>query len=245
MEQLRSENGCPWDKEQTHKSLRPYLIEEAYEVLSALDEENMPALKGELGDLLLQIVFHAQIAKETEQFNFDDVAQSIVDKLIQRHPHVFGDVKVNGSAEVLENWEAIKMNNEKRSLFSGVPDHLPALLSAYRVQEKAASVGFDWPDIYGIEDKLNEEWQEFEAARKTGDKDKMEEEFGDMLFALVNLGKWLGIDAELALNRTVKKFINRFHYVEEKLAENGTNPVDSNLEDMDKFWEDSKDKIKS
>jgi len=203
MERLRSEKGCPWDKEQTHKSLRPYLIEEAYEVLSALDEENMPALKGELGDLLLQIVFHAQIAKETEQFNFNDVAQSIVDKLIQRHPHVFGDVKVNGSAEVLENWEAIKMNNEKRSLFSGVPDHLPALLSAYRVQEKAASVGFDWSDIYGIEDKLNEEWQEFEAARKTGDKDKMEEEFGDMLFALVNLGKWLGIDAELALNRTV------------------------------------------
>ena len=245
MEQLRSEKGCPWDKEQTHKSLRPYLIEEAYEVLSALDEDNMPALKGELGDLLLQIVFHAQIAQEEGHFDFDGVAGSIVAKLIERHPHVFGDTKVANSEEVLENWEAIKMNNEKRSLFSGVPDHLPALLSAYRVQEKAASVGFDWPDIYGIEDKLNEEWQEFEAARKTGDQDKMEEEFGDMLFALVNLGKWLDIDAELALNRTVKKFIRRFHYVEEKLAENGTNPVDSNLEDMDRFWEDSKGKIKS
>lgn len=240
MARLRSENGCPWDKEQTHHTLKPYLLEETYEVLTALEHEDMQALKSELGDLLLQIVFHAQIARENGHFDFNDVAEAIVTKLIRRHPHVFGDVKVENSKQVLENWEAIKISAENRSLFAGVPQNLPALLAAYRVQEKAAGVGFDWHDITGVQKKLDEEWREFEEARLTGDSKKMEEEFGDLLFVLVNLGKWLGLNGELALRRTVEKFIRRFQYVEKRLSENGSAPHQSSLEEMDVFWEESK-----
>ena len=242
MAKLREPGGCPWDLEQTHQSLRPYLLEETYEVLTALDENDLESLKGELGDLLLQIVFHARIAEENDQFDINDVAEAISDKLIRRHPHVFADRKVENSRQVLENWEAIKIHKENRSLLSGVPLSMPALLAAYRVQEKAAGVGFDWPDISGVEAKLQEEQEEFAAARAEGDLDKMEEEFGDLLFVMVNLGKWLGLNAELALKRTVKKFIDRFQYVEDKLKENGTSPDKSTLEEMDVFWEDAKNK---
>jgi len=240
MAKLRSPGGCPWDLEQDHRTLRPYLLEEAYEVLAAIDKGDAQALKNELGDLLLQIVFHAQIAAEKGQFDFNEVAEAITTKLIRRHPHVFGEVKVENSQEVLHNWEAIKIQSENRSLLSGVPEHLPALLAAYRVQEKAAGVGFDWKDISGIKDKLKEEWGEFQAAAEEGDAEKMEDEFGDLLFVLVNFGKWQGINAELALKRTVKKFIERFGYVEKRLEENGSSPDKSTLEEMDLFWEEAK-----
>ena len=244
MARLRAPDGCPWDREQDHMSLRPYLIEEAYEVIHAIENGDSEALKHELGDLLLHIVFHAQIASENGEFNLDDVAEACVDKLIRRHPHVFGEGKADTPKEVKDNWEAIKITDEHRSLFQGVPQHLPALLAAFRVQEKAAGVGFDWKDISGVEQKLREEWEEFQDARKSGDISKMEEEFGDLLFVLVNLGKWLGINAELALKRTVRKFIERFQYVEEQLAAKGSSPHKSTLEEMDVFWDEAKSKIK-
>jgi len=245
MAKLRSPEGCPWDLEQDHRSLRPYLLEEAYEVLNAIDKGDNETLKNELGDLLLQIVFHSQIAAEKGEFDFEQVAEAIANKLILRHPHVFGETKVENSQEVLRNWEAIKIQSEKRSLLSGIPDHLPALLAAYRVQEKAAGIGFDWKDISGIKDKLKEEWREFHQAVETADASKMEEEFGDLLFILVNYGKWQGINAELALKRTVKKFIERFNYIEKKLEENGSSPDKSSLEEMDLYWEEAKNKIRN
>ncbi|NQS98914.1 MAG: nucleoside triphosphate pyrophosphohydrolase [candidate division Zixibacteria bacterium] len=244
MTRLRAPDGCPWDREQDHMSLRPYLIEEAYEVLSAIESSDSESLKNELGDLLLHIVFHAQIADENGNFDLNDVAQTCVEKLIRRHPHVFGDTKADTPKQVKDNWEAIKITDEKRSLFAGVPAHLPALLAAFRVQEKAAGVGFDWKDVAGVDDKLQEEWSEFQSARQSGDTERMEEEFGDLLFVLVNLGKWLSIDAELSLNRTVHKFIRRFQYIEEKLAERGTSPHESTLEEMDAIWNEAKDEIK-
>ena len=244
MARLRAPDGCPWDREQDHMSLRPYLIEEAYEVISAIESGGSEDLKNELGDLLLHIVFHAQIAAENGKFDLNDVAQTCADKLIRRHPHVFGDAKADTPKQVQDNWEAIKITDEKRSLLAGVPAHLPALLAAFRVQEKAAGVGFDWKDIAGVDEKLQEEWSEFQSARQSGDIERMEEEFGDLLFVLVNLGKWLSIDAELSLNRTVHKFIRRFQYIEEKLAQKGTSPHESTLEEMDAIWNEAKDKIK-
>lgn len=243
MKRLRSPDGCPWDLEQTHESLKPYLIEEAYEVLAAIDANDLEGLKSELGDLLLHIVFHAQLASEEGHFDLEEVAAKITEKIIRRHPHVFGDGKADTAEEVKVNWEAIKMTQERRSLLSGVPKNLPALLKAFRVQEKTADVGFEWKEISGVEKKFAEELAEFTAARAAGDTAKMEEEFGDMLFVLVNLGRWLGINAELALNKAVGKFIRRFEYIEEKLAERGRNPHDSNLKEMDAIWEESKDKV--
>ncbi|MBL7192224.1 nucleoside triphosphate pyrophosphohydrolase [bacterium] len=234
------ETGCPWDLEQDHSSLKPYIIEEVYEVISAIDKGDMQALKCELGDLLLHIVFHAQLASERGDFDLDDVAASEVDKIIRRHPHVFGDKKVDSSEQVKQNWEAIKITQEKRGLLSGVPEHLPALLQAYRVQEKAGDVGFEWEDVSGVERKLTEEIAEFKKARRDNDLSKMEEEFGDILFVLVNLGRYLGINAELALKKTVDKFIRRFQFIEEKLAERGRAPHQSTLKEMDSLWDEAK-----
>ena len=246
MARLRSpDGGCPWDLEQDHMSLRPYLIEEVYEVINAIERGDMEALKAELGDLLLHIVFHAQIASEKGDFDLDDVAASEAEKIIRRHPHVFADRKAITPKQVKDNWEAIKISQEKRGLLEGVPRQLPALLKAYRVQEKAGGVGFEWEDITGVEKKLTEEIAEFKKARRLNDQPKMEEEFGDVLFVLVNLGRYLGVNAELALNRTVDKFIRRFEYIEEKLAENGSSPHQSNLEEMDALWDEAKEKFKS
>ena len=243
MQQLRSpEGGCPWDLEQTHQTLVPYIIEEVYEVVEAIEKNDMEALKGELGDLLLHIAFHAQLASEKGEFNMEDVADTLNKKIIQRHPHVFGDAKVESSGQVKVNWEAIKMKNEHRSLLSGVPKHLPALLKAYRVQEKSADVGFEWKDISGVDEKLGEEMAEFNMARASGEVEKIEEELGDMLFVLVNLGRRLGVNAESALNKTVEKFMKRFEYIEKRLSENGSSPQQSNLEEMDGFYEEYKDK---
>ena len=241
---LLSDEGCPWDRTQTHRSLIPYIIEEVYEVIAAIEEGDLDSLKGELGDLLMHIIFHARLAENRGDFDLNDVAASISRKLIRRHPHVFGEVQELTPRQVEDQWEVIKMSQEKRSLLSGVPPSLPALLAAYRVQEKAGGVGFEWEDISGVDAKFQEEWAEFEEARASGDQNKMEEEFGDMLFVLVNMGRYLGVNAETALNGTVRKFIRRFEYIEQKLAERGTSPHESTLQEMDAIWDEAKDEVR-
>lgn len=244
---LRGPDGCPWDKQQDHKSLKPYLIEEAYEVLEAIELEKDSVLAEELGDLLSQIVMHAQLAKERKAFDIEAVSKAISEKLIERHPHVFGDKKALTSKEVLHNWEIIKSeqaDNDDYSILQGVPKALPALLKAFRIQEKVGRYGFDWDNIQDVIDKVKEEFSEFESALKNNeDKSELEKEFGDLLFALVNLGRHLDLQAEESLNITVSKFIKRFRYIEEKLREMGKTVSESDLEEMDRFWEESKKEI--
>jgi len=241
MARLRAPGGCPWDREQTHESLRPYLVEEAYEVLDAVDRQAYAELQKELGDLLLQIVFHARIAEEEGLFAIEDVLRSLNDKLISRHPHIFGGKKLDKAGEVVRQWEHIKLNEgEKKSLLDGVPRAQPALNRAFRVQEKAAGVGFEWPHIEGVWDKLEEEVGELRAATEHEDSRKREEEFGDLLFSLVNLGRYLKINPEDALRRTVGKFIQRFQYIETALSRRGRSLAESSLEEMDELWEESK-----
>ena len=241
MEILRGEGGCPWDREQTRESLKPYLIEEAYEVLEAIDEGEPEKLKEELGDLLLQIVFHAQIARERDEFGISQVLESLADKLIRRHPHVFGEIRVRDSQEVLENWESIKGREKNRSsALSGVPPFLPALLQALRIQEKAARVGFDWSKVEEVWDKVEEEWREFREACKKGDKKAMAWELGDLLFALVNLSRFLGLDPEDALRQCNKRFMERFNHIEERLRAKGLSPHQVDLETLDRYWEEAK-----
>jgi len=242
MHKLRGKNGCPWDREQSHESLKPYLVEETYEVLDAIDKKDDEVLREELGDLLLQIVFHAQIAAEEGRFSIDDVADSIVTKLKRRHPHVFGEVEVKDSDEVLQNWEKIKKTEGKRSVLEGVPEGLPALLKARRVQEKVKRVGFDWEESDGPFEKVFEEIKELKAAVQQGDKKQMEEEFGDILFSLVNVSRFLRIDAEECLRSTIRKFIERFRYIETRVADNGEKPIeDYSLKELDILWEEAKD----
>jgi len=244
MDTLRGENGCPWDKEQDHLSLLPYLIEETYEVVEAIEEVNSKKMAEELGDLMLQIVFHARLGKEDGEYTIGDVLESINKKMIRRHPHIFGDVKVNSSKDVLKNWEEIKMKEKsatpRKSLLDGIPGKLPALLYARRLQERAAQVGFDWEDIYGVIDKFEEEAGELRDAIKSGDREKMTDELGDLLFALVNVGRWLGINPEEALRRTGKKFIRRFHRIEETATENGKKLQDMGLYEMEEIWQRAK-----
>jgi len=242
MKRLRGENGCPWDIEQSHQSLKPYLLEETYEVLEAIDAGDDEKLKEELGDLLLQIVFHAQIASEQKRFTIDDVARSIVSKLRRRHPHVFGEVQVRDSDEVLENWERIKKGEGKRSVLEGVPEYLPALLKARRVQEKVRRVGFDWDSVDGPLNKVIEEIKELRNAIEKRNREEVEEEFGDILFSLVNVSRFLGIDAEEALRKSIRKFIHRFKSVEDRVSRRGEKPLESHsIEELDKLWEESKD----
>ncbi len=241
MEILRGEGGCPWDREQTRESLKPYLIEEAYEVLEAIDEKDPEKLKEELGDLLLQIIFHAQMAKEKGEFDVSQVLQTLAEKLIRRHPHVFGEAMVKNAQEVLENWEVIKEHEEGHSsALGGVPSSLPALLQARRIQDKASRVGFDWSQVEPVWDKVAEEWGEFKDACAQGDRDAMFRELGDLLFAIVNLSRFLGMDAEDALKQCNKRFINRFSYVEKRLREQGQTPKETGLETMDRYWEEAK-----
>jgi tetrapyrrole methylase family protein / MazG family protein len=248
---LRSEQGCPWDREQTHQSLKPYAIEETYEVLEAIDTGKPDKLREELGDLLLQVVFHAQLARENGQFSMDDVVNTISDKLIRRHPHVFADTKVAGVAGVLENWEKIKLSEmpgERQSALDGVPKDLPALLRADKIQAKAAKVGFDWGDLAGPLDKVHEEFREFEEVLdcesvpepSTREWDRLEDEFGDILFALVNVGRFLKINPEMALRRTIEKFTKRFHYMEREAANQGRKLTEMTLAEMDLLWEQAK-----
>lgn len=243
MEKLRGENGCPWDREQTHQSLKPYLLEETHEVLEAIDDGDMYKMAEELGDLLLQVIFHAQIAKENGAFDINDVVSAITEKMIHRHPHVFGDKVVKNSAEVLENWDKIKAterNGLDESILDSIPKGLPALLYAEKLQRKAAKVGFDWTEINAAWSKVYEEIREFEAACTNLSKEKRIEEFGDIIFALVNIARMLNIPAEVALQKTNTKFRRRFQYIEKRVREEGGSLEKMSLEEMDRLWEEAK-----
>ena len=247
MARLRGENGCPWDREQTHASIKPYLLEETYEVLESIDENDPAKLEEELGDLALQVVFHAQMADETGLFTIADVLRGINEKLRRRHPHIFGDVKADTAQEVLFNWEQIKkLEREKAqgraSLLDGVPRELPALLRAHRLQEKASRVGFDWNEARQVFQKVEEELAELRAAMESEQPDRMEAELGDLLFSLVNLGRFIAVNPEDALRKTIARFIARFQYIEEELAQRGTAPGQVTLEEMDALWAEAKAK---
>jgi tetrapyrrole methylase family protein/MazG family protein len=244
MERLRAENGCPWDREQTHESLKIYMIEETYEVLEALDSGNMGKFCNELGDLLLQIVFHAQIAKENGVFDINDVTTEICQKLISRHTHIFGDAKADTAEQVIENWEAIKKKEKQLKSQTGVlkdvPSNLPALMRSYKVQQKAAQVGFDWDDIEDVFGKVDEEIQELRDVYRSKNVERITDELGDALFALVNLSRFLKIQPELALTGTVNKFIRRFEYIEQQSAKEGKKLEDMSLAEMDVLWNEAK-----
>jgi tetrapyrrole methylase family protein / MazG family protein len=239
---LRGPGGCPWDREQNNKSILSCLLDEAYEFFEAVDENDNGKMCEELGDLLLQVVLHAQIAKDEGRFNLEDVSKEIADKLVRRHPHVFGDVTVGSSTEVIHNWERIKKDEKehRKYLVDDIPDALPALFKAEKIQRRVAKVGFDWKDITPVLDKVEEEFREFRQALEKGDQKNAEEELGDILFALVNVGRHKRISAEDALRVTVKKFAKRFRYIEDKYKELGKDIHKAPLEEMDKYWEESK-----
>jgi len=239
---LRSPEGCPWDREQTFESLRPYLLEETYEILQTIDDKDFARLQEELGDLIMHIVFDAQLGKEQGLFDIDDVIRSINEKLIRRHPHVFGTTEVADSKEVLENWEKIKLDEGPKRLLSGVPRSLPALLQAHRVQEKAAGVGFDWKRDKEVIQKILEEVKELRAAKREGIQEKIEDEFGDLLFSIVNLARFWNVSPEEALRKTTEKFIRRFEYIEAALETRDKNAASATLEEMDALWNEAKTK---
>ncbi|MBZ0200994.1 MAG: nucleoside triphosphate pyrophosphohydrolase [Ignavibacteriaceae bacterium] len=231
---------CPWDKEQTNDSIKSATIEEAYEVVEAIDNKDYNELKKELGDLLLHVVFHSVIAEGENKFKLNEVIDEIKAKMIRRHPHVFGDAEVTGAAHVKKNWEQIKLSEGRENLLDGVPETLPALQRATRLQEKAAKVGFDWEKKEDVWKKVIEEIEEMHECERNGNMEELESEFGDVFFALVNYARFLGIQPEYALRRTNKKFINRFSYVETKVKETGRKINESNLEEMDVYWNESK-----
>ena len=240
---LRAPDGCPWDRKQTHTSLKPYLVEECYEVLQALDEGTPPELCEELGDLLLQIMLHAQIAAEDGQFDIEDVVRAISNKLIHRHPHVFGSHKVRDAAEVELNWEALKQEerHEDESLLSGVPDQMPALAYSQSIQRRVAGVGFDWEKVEDIIDKLAEEVAELKQAP---DQQERAKEFGDLLFTLVNIARRLNIDSEMALRSANQRFYQRFSYMEEVCRQRGIDIGSLSLDEQNALWEEAKQRVK-
>jgi tetrapyrrole methylase family protein / MazG family protein len=240
MEAIRGK--CPWDAKQTHDSLKRYMVEEAYEVLDAIDQKDADHLKKELGDLLLQIVFHSKIASEKDEFEFKDVVKTISDKMIERHPHVFLSDKKVSAEEVMDNWEKNKHKNENRtSILSGIPNHLPALLKAQRMQDKAASVGFDWQKAEQVVEKLEEEIAEFKRAVKSKDERRIENEFGDIMFTIVNLSRFSNIIAEEALQKVNEKFRKRFNFIEQKLGNDPQKISETSMEQLDALWEKAKD----
>jgi len=240
MEQLRGENGCPWDRKQTHESLRQYLLEETYEVLESIDEGEAAALKEELGDLLLQIVFHAQIASESQRFNMSDVIEAISAKLIRRHPNVFGQAEIHTAEEQAINWEKLKREEGKSSVLDGVPKALSGLLRALRIQQKAAAVGFDWPQAEPVWQKIAEEIEELREVADQESHERLEEEFGDLLFSLVNVSRFLGVNPEDALRKTTEKFIRRFQEIEKEYRANQRELTEASLEELDEAWERAK-----
>lgn len=244
MKELRSEHGCPWDREQNHKSIRMDVLEEAYEVAEAIDSENTELLKEELGDLMLQVVFHSEIESEKGVFDLDDVADGICKKLIYRHPHVFGDVKVNNSADVLKNWDALKSkskNEEKTSdRLKSVPKLLPALMRGEKVGKRAANVGFDFSDVNEVIDRLKSEISELEEAIKSESDIKIEEELGDILFSCTNLSRFLKKDSEKALTFAINKFIIRFSSVEALIEEDGKTFSELSQDELNEYWEKAK-----
>lgn len=242
MEMLRGEKGCPWDKEQTRKSLKPYIVEEAYELIEAIEENDPDKICEELGDLLFQIVFQCQLAKEKNEFTINDVIEKISKKMIERHPHVFGHVDYKTSDEVIVHWEEQKKLEGKmrESILEGVPESMPSLLRANRLQDRAAQVGFDWKKVEDVLKKLDEELKEFKDAIKTERLEKIEEELGDILFMLVNVSRFIGINAEDALRKTIRKFISRFRYIEANASRQGKPLSDMTLDEMDRLWDDAK-----
>jgi tetrapyrrole methylase family protein/MazG family protein len=244
MRRLRSpDGGCPWDREQTLDTLKAFLIEECYEVLDAIDSGDPQRHKEELGDLLLQVVFQAQLRDEAGVFSFDDVAAALAEKLVRRHPHVFEGVPVEGSRDVLTRWEAIKSGEKpaaRRSVVDGVPRHLPALMKAHQVQSRAARVGFDWTAVHDVLTKIEEELGEVKAAIEGGDRERVREEIGDLLFSVVNLSRFQKLDAEELLAATVERFARRFREIERRLHAQGRKLVDCTLADMDRIWDEVK-----
>jgi tetrapyrrole methylase family protein/MazG family protein len=240
---LRAPNGCPWDREQTHASLRSHLLEEAYEVLDAMDRSDAAGMREEFGDLLLQIMLNSQIASESGEFNVNQVFKGIHDKIVRRHPHVFGDVKVEGVGGVLKNWERLKEderaeNGAERGLLDGVPASLPALIQSQEIQDRAARVGFDWPEIGGVLDKITEE---IEEVRRSSSPEELSDELGDLFFALVNLARWKSADAESALRHTNNKFKRRFSAIEEGARNQGRKLSELGLEEMERLWQAAKE----
>jgi len=242
MAALRGENGCPWDREQTRESLKPFIVEESYEVLEAIDEKSPENIKEELGDLLFQIVFQSRIAEERGEFTLTDVIDTIAKKMIRRHPHVFGDADVRTSREVLANWEEIKKTEGKQrdSILEGVPKTLPSLLRAQRLQARAARVGFDWEKSDDLLAKLDEEICEFKSEFGKKNEEGMEDELGDVLFMLVNIARFIGVNPEDALRKTISKFISRFRYIEMAAAESGRTLSEMSLAEMDALWDQAK-----
>jgi len=248
MKRLRAPDGCPWDQAQTNESLRRYLVEETYEVLEAIDERRWDKVEEELGDVLLQIVFHAEIAEENELFNINDVVSTVSEKLIRRHPHVFGSVEVEDAQEVSVNWEEIKKQERKAtgdeyaSILDGVPKGLPALTQAEKIQAKAARVGFEWSDVTGAMDKVREELEELREANENHGYEDIQAEMGDVFFALVNVARYLGVDPEMALRESTAKFIKRFHFIEDMAAKQGRNLAQMDLSEMDAIWNVAKNR---
>lgn len=245
MERLRAPDGCPWDREQTLESLVPFIIEEAYEVVSAIDARDPVEIKEELGDLLFQIIFCARITGEAKAFDLADVIDASYEKMVRRHPHVFGDSKAGTSEEVLKRWAEIKKDEKKdrkkrEGYLEGIPEVLPALLRAHKVSQKAARAGFDWKDISEVMDKLAEETEEFRKAVEEKDTAGMEEELGDLLFTMVNAGRFLEVNPEDALRKTIGKFITRFHHIEKSLNEKGEDLSSTPMEEMERLWQEAK-----
>lgn len=243
VKKLRSPDGCPWDREQTHKSLREHFLEETYEAIDAIDSESFDDLKEELGDVLLQVVLHSQLADEENKFNFEDVAKEIADKIVRRHPHVFGDITVKNSEEVLVNWDKIKgeEKTERKSALDGVTKSQPALMSAAKLSKKAVKVGFEWPNVETLWECLQSEIDEFKQATESGDQEHMEEELGDILFSIVNVARWHKIDPELALLKANKKFTERFQLMEQLAPQDLT---EYNIDELEEFWQSAKEKLK-
>lgn len=253
MATLRGPNGCPWDKEQDRNTLKPMLVEETYEVLEAIDNNDSESLAEELGDLLLHVVFQAQLGRETTTFNIDTVLDGICDKLVRRHPHVFGDETASSAEEVIKNWEAIKAQEkteklkdrtpEQRSLLEGIPSKLPAIHEAHQISSRAARAGFEWPDIEGVFEKLQEETHELREAMtgpENSRQSRLEDEIGDILFVIVNIARFLKIDSESALKRANRKFKTRFQYMEAQLARAGKNLDGVSLDEMETLWQQAK-----
>ena len=238
MNELREQ--CPWDRKQTLQSLRHLTIEETYELGDAILDNDLEEVKKELGDLLLHIVFYAEIGSETNDFDIADVANGICEKLISRHPHIYGDVDVENEEDVKRNWENLKLKEGKKSVLEGVPRSLPALVKASRIQDKVAGVGFDWEEPHQVFEKLQEELAELQVEIEARDQEKIEAEFGDVMFSMINYARFLKVDAESALERTNKKFIKRFQYLEQKAKENNKALRDMTLGEMDTFWEEAK-----
>lgn len=243
MRTLRGPGGCPWDAEQTHDSLKRYLIEECYEVIEAIDKNDDHLLQEELGDLLLQPLFHAAIAEERSAFTINDVLETLSEKLVRRHPHVFGEQEIKTSDEQVANWEKIKKaekGDERKSALSGVPPHLPSLMKAQKITEKAARVGFDWEHTHQVYAKVLEELQELEETMQEGNQERMEAELGDLLFAIVNLGRFIAVNPEEALRKTISRFQTRFSHIETTLHAAGRELKDTSTAEMECLWEEAK-----